>query len=361
MTIVFRSTALEPAARGREFGAAHAAKVRGSIARYRALFERAAQRPFDMAELGAAALAQIRAFAPPLFEEIAGIADGADVDVRLVGAINARTEILAYVGAPLRGECSTVVQVDANGARPVAVQTWDWYAEFADQWLTWEIPHANGHMTTTVTEYGIVGKAGVNTRGLGVHFNILHHERDGASIGLPVHVASRWMLDSCGALDDALRLLASAPVSASSSLTVVASADDSSAAVSVELYPGGPGIVFPDANGLLVHTNHFLAPAAQPGDTEPRQYPDTLLRHDLLTRRLAQRARLSPLQVIGAMNNHFGATTAVCCHPDVDAPESGQYATLVTIVLDVAAGRLDALPGGPCAHSRLPNHLRTAA
>ncbi|HEV3427908.1 MAG TPA: C45 family peptidase [Paraburkholderia sp.] len=354
MTTVFRSTQTEPLARGREFGAAHAAKVRTGIARYRALFERAAQRPFDMAELGAAALAQIRAFAPPLYDEIVGIAQGAEVDARLVGAINARTEILAYVGAKLRGECSTVVQVDAHSARPVAVQTWDWYAEFADQWLTWEIPHASGHMTTTVTEYGIVGKAGVNGRGLGVHFNILHHERDGATIGLPVHVASRWMLDTCGALDDALRLLASAPVSASSSLTVIASADDSSAAVSVELYPQGPGFVFPDANGLLVHTNHFLAPAAQAGDTEPRQYPDTLLRHDLLTRRLSQRARLSSLQVIGAMNNHFGATTAVCCHPDANAPASGQYATLATIVLDVAAGRLDALPGGPCGHARLP-------
>lgn len=354
MTMVFRSTALEPAARGREFGAAHAAKVRSGVARYRALFERAAQKPFDMADLGAQALMQIRAFAPPLFEEIAGIAEGAGIDVRLVGAINARTEILAYVGAPTRGECSTVVQVDPWSARPVAVQTWDWYAEFADQWLTWEIPHANGHMTTTVTEYGIVGKAGVNGRGLGVHFNILHHERDGAGIGLPVHVASRWMLDSCGALDDALRLLASAPVSASSSLTVIASADDSSAAVSVELYPGGPGFVFPDANGLLVHTNHFLASAAQSGDTETRHYPDTLLRHDLLTRRLARHTRLGPLQVIGAMNNHFGATTAVCCHPDANAPESGQYATLATIVLDVAAGRLDALPGGPCGHARLP-------
>jgi isopenicillin-N N-acyltransferase-like protein len=78
------------------------------------------------------------------------------------------------------------------------------------------------------------------------------------------------------------------------------------------------------------------------------------LRHDLLTRRLARHTRLSPSQVIGAMNNHFGATTAVCCHPDAHAPESGQYATLATIVLDVAAGRLDALPGGPCGHARLP-------
>ena len=353
MSFVFRSTQTEPAARGREFGAAHARRIHAGVARYRALFERVAQRPVDLHAMGAQALDSIARFAPPLHAEIAGMAEGADIDVRLLGAINARTEILAALNAPLRGECSTVVQVDAHSAHPVAVQTWDWYAEFADQWLTWEIPHADGHVTTTVTEIGIVGKAGVNDRGIGVHFNILHHERDGATIGVPVHVASRWMLDTCGDINQALQLLASAEVSASSSLTVIAAADNGSTAVSVELHPGGPGFVFPDAIGLLVHTNHFLSSPAAAGDTEPRQYPDTLVRHDLLTRRLGGHAKLSALQVIGAMNSHLGTTGALCCHPDPALPENGQYATLATIVIDVASGTLRALRGGPCNHVQL--------
>lgn len=356
MTLVFRSTQTGPAARGREFGEVHAQRIHTGVERYRALFERVAQRPFDIHAMGAQALACIARFAAPLHAEIEGMAEGAKIDVRLLGAINARTEILAVLHAPLRGECSTVVQVDAHSAHAVAVQTWDWYADFADQWLTWEIPHADGRLTTTVTEFGIVGKAGVNDRGIGVHFNILHHERDGrdgAAIGLPVHVASRWMLDTCGDVNEALQLLASAQVSASSSLTVIAAADNSSTAVSVELHPGGPGFVFPDANGLLVHTNHFLSSPAAAGDTEPRQYPDTLVRHDLLTRRLAGRARLSALQVIGAMNSHLGTTGALCCHPDPALPEGGQYATLATIVIDVARGTLRALRGGPCHHVQL--------
>ncbi|MGK8206315.1 C45 family autoproteolytic acyltransferase/hydolase [Burkholderia pseudomultivorans] len=353
MSFVFRSTRTEPAARGREFGTAHARRIHVGVERYRALFRRVAQRPFDMHAMGAQALEHIARFAPPLHAEIAGMAAGADIDVRLLGAINARTEILAALGAPLRGECSTVVQVDAHSACPVAVQTWDWYAEFADQWLTWEIPHADGHVTTTVTEIGIVGKAGVNDRGIGVHFNILHHERDGATIGVPVHVVSRWMLDTCGDINRALQLLASAEVSASSSLTVIAAADNGSAAVSVELHPGGPGFVFPDADGLLVHTNHFLSSPAAAGDTEPRQYPDTLVRHDLLARRLRGRTKLSATQVVGAMNSHLGTTGAVCCHPDPSLPDTGQYATLATIVIDVAGGTLRALCGGPCNHVQL--------
>lgn len=350
MSIRFRSTATEPAERGLEFGRVHAQKIQATVDNYRALFERVASRPFDLLALGSQALARIEAFAPPLYQEILAMAEGAGIEPSYLGAINARTEILAYLGAQLRGECSTVVRLEPFSGRPVAVQTWDWYAEFAGQWLTWEIPHADGSLTTTVTEFGIVGKAGVNSRGLGVHFNILHHQRDGQGIGVPVHVASRWMLDSCKDINQALQLLGSAAVSASSSLTLVAAVDDSSAAVSVELHPGGPGLVFPDAEGLLVHTNHFLSSPARASDTEPAAYPDTLVRHDLLVRRLANRRGLTPQKILAAMNSHLGSTSAVCCHPDPGLPEAGQYATLASIVIDVAGGTLTALPGGPCGH-----------
>lgn len=349
MTRVFRSTTCEPFARGREFGQANAAKIRTTVEHYRALFDRVASRPFNLLAMGAEALDQVAAFAAPLHAEMLGMAEGVGIEPEYIGAINARTEILAVLGAQLRGECSTVVKVDPWGA-PVTAQTWDWYAEFAEQWLVWEIPHADGSLTTTVTEYGIVGKPGVNSRGLGVHFNILHHERDGGAIGLPVHVLARWMLDTCADINQALQLFNAAPVSASSSLTLIAAADGASAAVSVELHPGGPGLVFPDADGLLVHTNHFLSAPACLGDTEPRAFPDTLVRHDLLVRRLSNRAGLDARQLLVALNSHLGSTGALCCHPDPGQPATGQYATLASITLDVVNGTLLALPGGPCRH-----------
>lgn len=349
MTYVFRSTVSDPHGRGREFGECHAAQIKASVQAYRGLFERTAQRPVDLLGLGAQALEKIAAFAPPLHAEILGMAEGAGLDPRELGAINARTEILAYAGATLRGECSTVVHLDPQSPMPISVQTWDWYAQFAPQWLVWEIPHGDGRMTTTVTEYGIVGKIGVNRQGLGVHFNILHHATDGQGIGVPVHVASRWLLDSTADFNDALQLLAATRFSASSVLTVVTAQGGESSAVSVELYPEGPAFVFPGADGLLVHTNHFLDGRAKAGDTEWATYPDTLVRHDLLTRRLANRRDLAAGQIIAAMNSHLGSTGAVCCHPD-PASSADQYQTLVTVVLDVPAGTLQALAGGPCAH-----------
>lgn len=375
----FRSSVLEPRARGAEFGTAHGERIAANVEAYRRLFARAAGgAPFDVEAHGAQALAAIAAFAPALHEEILGMAEGAGLAPELLGAVNARTELLAVAGrrgreraaggdaasggaapsgaggdgapaAPVRGECSTAVKLSVDGTPPLTVQTWDWYEELAGGWLVWEIPHPDGRRTTTLTEYGIVGKAGVNDRGLGLHFNILHHERDGATVGVPVHVAGRAMLDGADDVNQALLALHAAEVSASSCLTVV-SAEGGGCAVCVELHPGGPGHALPDERGLLLHTNHFLSQPAAAGDTEPREAPDTLIRLDLLRRRLRGRADLTAQELRAAFDSHAGGGGALCCHPDTTLAPEARYATLATVELDVAAGTLRALPGGPCAH-----------
>jgi isopenicillin-N N-acyltransferase-like protein len=342
----FRSTATSPYDRGAEFGKAHNVQVANSVAAYQRLFDAAAGAPVNLAHWGALAFNRITEYAPALAEEVTGIADGSGLPVTSVAAINARTEVLAAVGATAN-ECSTVVRLRADRA-PVAVQAWDWYAELVDLWLVWEIPHAHGGRTTTVTEYGIVGKIGVNDRGLGIHFNILHHRDDGAGIGVPVHVLARTILDEARDLNQALTRAAQAPVSASTSLTLVATAGTESAAVSVELNPLGVGYALPDANGLLVHTNHFLSSPANLGDTELRNGPDTVLRYDMLRRALAGRADVSVDDALTALSSHLLGGGATCCHVDPSLPPAARFQTLATVVLDVAGGTLAVHPGGAC-------------
>ena len=75
---------------------------------------------------------------------------------------------------PASTECSTVIALPP-GRPPVAVQTWDWYDAMADGWFTWTIPHPDGRVVQTVTEFGMLAKIGVNDRGVGVMLNMLHH------------------------------------------------------------------------------------------------------------------------------------------------------------------------------------------
>jgi isopenicillin-N N-acyltransferase-like protein len=348
MTRRFTSTMAEPYPRGLEFGRAHAAQIGTTVADYLLLFElksvvRTADLPAEVDRLGAAALDRVEAWAPELAEEIRGIAVGAGIAVERIAAINARTEILATLQAGVE-ECSTVVTVGT--ANPVAMQNWDWYEAMANNWLQWTIPHPDGRMVTTVTEFGMVGKIGMSERGVGTMFNILHHRDDGiGEIGVPVHVVARRILDLATDAADALRICESAfatGVSASTSITVV----DRSTAVMAELWPGGVGQIHPGADGLLVRTNHFLSAPACGGDTGPDGDTDTLQRLAYLRDRLGGRAGdVDRAEVFVALTDD---TSGVCCHPTPGDEPRLRHATLATVMLDPHEGTLEVSDGSPC-------------
>ena len=129
------------------FGGAHARSARRHVRRaprrsasrasmkvYRRLFTvRAGLSGDDLRRLGSQALDRIASWSPSLLEEIDGIAHGSGIEVELIGALNARTELLAAAA----GECSTIAclgTATASGS-PLGVQTWDWHEELRDGWL----------------------------------------------------------------------------------------------------------------------------------------------------------------------------------------------------------------------------------
>jgi isopenicillin-N N-acyltransferase-like protein len=343
----FTSSALAPYDRGAEFGERHRTEVAVTVAAYRRLFAARAVRPFDTDLWAERAWQTIQDLVPAAAEEIRGIADGAELPVREVAALNARTELLAIANPTGASECSTVVSLSPERP-PVAVQTWDWYDAMAGNWLHWTIPHPDGTVVETVTEYGVLGKVGVNSRGVGVLFNMLHHAHDGKEeVGYPLHLLARQILDTAHSLDEALVAAGSVRASASSSLTVVERGPGAGRAVSVEMFPdGGPGLLEPD-DGLLVRTNHFVSDKGRPGCLADGIGPDTRVRRDTLLRELDGRAPASADEVVDAMHDH-SADGAVCAHPDPAVDPVLQHATLATIVVDTDACRLEVTPGGPC-------------
>ena len=75
----------------------------------------------------------------------------------------------------------------------------------------------------TLTEAGMLAKLGVNSAGLGVLINVLHHESDGSvPPAVPIHVLMRRLLAESETIFDAVRLLAATPVSASTAVTLIA-------------------------------------------------------------------------------------------------------------------------------------------
>lgn len=290
----------------------------------------------DLIRLGALVRERVSCDWPELDAELAGMADGADTELELLWAINARTELLGGIG-----ECSLIGRLD--GARAGVAQNWDWHPDLAPSRIVWTVEH-DGTWFTTVTEAGMLGKIGLNGSGIACGLNFLSSSIDGGVDGVPVHVLLRLVLEA-GSLADAMALLMRARVSASSCITLAGAEADGAGLVAVELSPAGAALVWPDADGVLVHTNHFRGGLRDAVDLEPAERPGTLLRQ----RRLESLVREGAADEV-ALGSHYPRPAPVCRH-DADSDATAwvdRRATLLSVVIDPSVPSLRLAPGPPC-------------
>jgi isopenicillin-N N-acyltransferase-like protein len=250
--------------------------------------------------------------------------------------------LLAAAGAASRGECSTLAGRGEDG-RTIGAQTWDWHQELSDCWAVLSYPDAPLPFVT-LTEPAMLAKIGLNAAGVGLLFNILGHRRDTGAGGVPVHAVARRILDSARTVDAAIDILHSAPLSASSSFTVL----DADRIACLEAGPAGVAEVAA-AGAWIVRTNHFLDPALAAGGLPVSADSDTVARAALLESRLAGGCAAGPAdRLFELLCAHESDGAALCCHPPADGPLGTRWQSLATVQLEPAARTLTVLAGGPC-------------
>jgi isopenicillin-N N-acyltransferase like protein len=288
----------------------------------------------------------IDAWRPRYVEEIEGIAAGAGLETWQVAALNGRTEILS--GTRVAGECSTIAfHPRAAGTAPFGAQTWDWHEELDPFWHVQEV-RGPRYAYAGLAEHGMLAKIGMNSAGLGVFFNILGH-CDDAATGVPVHVVAAAVLAEAGTVDEAVELVETAPVSASTALTLI----DPDAVVCAELSPVGVATLRP-RDGYLVHTNHFLDPLGAEREKPGVYDPDSQQRHALITARTGRDgAPADPTRLLEHLRSGPGEPP-LCCVPEPGAVFGERWATLATIVLEPAHRRARILAGSPLDADRRP-------
>lgn len=341
------TTERSPYERGLALGREHAARFAETAELYATLFAAHGIPAETVREVTASCTAALGQWRPAYVDELRGVADGAGIAAEDVFAVNARTEVLASAQRAA-AECSTMVVVPADRA-PVTLQTWDWHEHLVPHGLASRSVSDTGLEVKMFTEFGTLGKIGVNSAGLGVHFNILQHETDTGREGVPVHAVARAILDEATDLDEAEAIVRSASYAASTSFTVVTARGERRAA-SIEASPAGVAVVEPDAAGRLLHTNHFLDPALHAGDTIPAA--------------AESEERLAHLEAAGsalgaddtaeraaAFCGAAGDAAIVCMHTDPSAPPTDQWATLLTVGIDTEGFALDLSPTTPATAS----------
>ncbi|MFJ2368914.1 C45 family autoproteolytic acyltransferase/hydolase [Microbacterium sp. NPDC087665] len=320
---------------GRRFGAHWAPQLTGARDSYLRLFQQSGVSGEQARIIADECRIETETYAPEVADEFRGIAEGSGLALTDVLLLTARTEILARMTPSM--ECSTVVYVPGDARPPRTLQTWDWHETLSNETVVRRLRSASGARVVTFSEFGQPAKIGVNDRGLGLHFNILHHRTDGSQAGVPVHVLARMILDRARSVGEAVAIARSVPLAASSVLTVVAFDGTVPEAAAIEVSPTGVAVLSAPRGNTLAHTNHFLDERLAAGEYSPYE-TTSVPRYTCLTEASDLSRIVDDRERALAFGSIPDAPISVRARPE--QPEHLRWETKLTVALDVAGGAI---------------------
>jgi isopenicillin-N N-acyltransferase like protein len=330
-----------PEEMGRSYGTQAADLIRANVEAYLERFERALglRRPAVIAS-GAAFQVTSRHYFPRLATMLESMARAGGVEPELIYAVNARSELLygsRACGSPGDGECTSI---GVLGDHTLLAQNWDWHPDQRPFTLLLITRDERGHEVASLTEAGMLAKAGLNSAGVGVCVNLLGCDRDGRPGGVPYHVLLRSVLEA-DSLSWATRNAMRSPRSASINLMIGQPGE----IIDLELVPGDAGWLNPQ-DGMLVHANHFET--AVPVYDTIKDWGGSSIFRSARARRLLSATGRKEDDLLEVLKDHHSAPLAICRHADPRDADADRSETIWTVLMDLDELSLRLIPGPPC-------------
>lgn len=353
---------------GRQHGEAAREQIRDSIAYYRESFKRITGLEWSEIKRNAPRwVAPIESYFPGVADEIRGIGEGAGVAFEEVLALNARGELSTHNPFADEAEegCSSYALIaPASGDGHVYCgQNWDWRCETAGTVILVRITQAGKPTIVMQTEAGQVGRHGANSAGIALNANGLG-TRWGKGIGVPQPIIRRKILESAD-MQTALRAVFDSRQSLCTNLLIT---HKDGFAIDIETTPDRHGWMFP-TDGLLVHTNHFIAFVPEQVAATYRPFSvNSLWRLPRLTEGLRRAKSASGSTAVreaigAALRDHFAFPNSVCKHGDENTQGTDVNQTIASSIVDLTTGEYLLAAGNPCEaeYERLPWNLYEGA
>jgi isopenicillin-N N-acyltransferase-like protein len=395
-----------PAECGAGYGAAAAATIGANLELYRRRFRE--QAGLDTAAVRAAGerfRAVTRAAHPRIAAMLDGLAEGAGAAIAEVYALNARTELLYDAQALVRrhpasraapppapaavpeapdgpgGGCTSagILGTHTASGHLLLGQNWDWHPDQRDTMVLLATQDEHGHAVLTLTEAGMLAKAGLNSAGVGVCVNMLGCDRDGlppasnasdasnapvgssapvgSAPGVPYHVLLRSVLEA-DSLAWALRTACRTPRNASINLLIGQAGDPAygdpvtgGELIDLEIVPGDVGWMHP-VDGMITHANH-LETGLDVYDTLKDWGGSSPFRSARARRLLAGAAAAGTVtekDLAAVFRDHASFPHAICRHVDEREAPLDRSESVYSILLDLDARRFALAAGPPCRH-----------
>jgi len=330
-----------PRSRGESYGAAASLEIRENLATYRELFERRFRLSWqDALNRVQQVVAPLQNFDQALFEELDGIAVGADVDAREIIALNARSTIIYG-----REACTSIAFIHGVGRQRGTIigQNWDNMRRLRPVVL--HVVEEDRPEILTLTEAGTLAKIGCNNAGIGLCVNGLSIAGKPSGNSIPIFVLIRRVLQSRN-LADALAVIGGHQMDAPHNFKV---ASREGAAFDVESLYEHCDILCP-ASSVQVHTNHILSHRLLMPDVLVHELPHSVVRlwraEQILGRRSWRSLGVKDMKVV--LSDHFDGPGAICRHGQ-DESNGLEGVTKHAIIMDLERGRMHVSDGYPCS------------
>lgn len=349
-----------PRQRGRAYGAVARREIEGSVAGYARVFDH--YQGWSWSEVQRRArgfLPVIADFSPAVAEELAGIAEGANLEVEDVVALNTRSEMMFASSGEIEALECTAFCLTPEATRTgtfIAGQNWDWLSHARQTSIVLEVRRDDGPDFMTVVEAGLLMKVGLNSAGVGLCTNTLISSHAEGAAAVPYHVLLRSVLDSESGRAAADRITAADRAISANYLIF----DSGGFCTDIETTPVAGGFQrLSPRDGVLTHANHFLTAELTERDVYLERKKHTLDRLRAIDKHLRGRRGHTVESLKATLADHTFEPNSVCQHPNPQLPEAERTCTVAGIIIDVEQGALHVSPGNPCTTPWSKYHIAT--
>jgi isopenicillin-N N-acyltransferase like protein len=287
-------------------------------------------------------LKAIERYDSELLEEMEGVAKGAGVDFEDILVLNARSEI-ALTQNDYDG-CTSVGYSAPLPSQTWLFQNWDWKADQNKSLLFLEIEQENKPTVFMVTEGGIIGKIGMNNKGIGVCLNAIRSNELNYD-KVPIHLGLRGILNS-NTYTDSIKMVNENQI-ASAANFLIASRENKM--IDIEVSPVKTAMI-ENKEGILFHTNHFCCSTIK---EKVKDFPKTdsferFNRMEKLVQRIYEEKSVGIDYIKEILTDHYNYPNSICRHSDENMDEHLQMETVFSIVMNLTEMELYLSVGLPC-------------
>ncbi|MFX1506820.1 MAG: C45 family autoproteolytic acyltransferase/hydrolase [Promethearchaeota archaeon] len=272
---------------------------------------------------------KISQFDPNYCDEIEGIAAGAEVDPLWIYALNSRSEIMNT----FTNECTAIYFKDTA----LLGQNWDWAKELEKLAVILRIKSKDKPEILMMSEPGIIGKIGLNSKGIGVCLNFL----DSGQVckGVPIHILLRSILDS-PSIDEVIKHIEPFKEGKSANILI---GDAQGRYIDFEF--AKQQIYEPKSDSkVFLHTNHYLLNEKLNVDLE--KLANSFARYEQALQ-MVQTFEDNSLEGMKRILLDQTMGDMPICRPYVPNPDIGNAGTVCSIIMDLKDLKMHITLGNP--------------